>query len=283
MGSLAIDARSVVQLPTGSGKTLVALLVAKRLSDRRFLFVEPTIEALANLVRQARLIGLTVQIEHGQKRSGRSARLVATTYQTALARPRVFRKDLVLFLDECHHVNYQAKKYSALLGDRRWVFGASATPWSKGCIDYFDRRILIEPLSSLIRAGVNCEYEIRDWEEPTPGTFQLIYARECRNHALLQSLRQTDYAICNRNNAHTVIERFRLGRINNIIVNRMMTEGFDLKQIKRIFIDRRVMSRIMLMQMLGRGLRPFNGQTAIIYLRFPDSRARLQQSIRRAA
>lgn len=278
---LSKNRRCVAQLPTGSGKTLVGLIVAKSVANRRVWILTPTVESLAAHVSQARHLGIPIATELGARKAGRFSRLCVTTYATAWNRANVIKADDLIIFDECHHVNFKAPINAAFVHDKRVALGLSASPWSVGCKAFFPDRH-IQPLSELINLGINAPYEIRDWEDPTNRAYQVVYSKANHNHELLRGLRQADYAICKRSNSRQVIDRFKRGLVRTIIVNRMLTEGFDLKQIKSVFIDRNINSRIMLYQMAGRALRPHQGEVARIYVKDCETKKRLLLAFKRA-
>lgn len=273
--------RCVAQLPTGSGKTLVGLTVASMMGNRRVWILTPTVESLAAHTSQARHLGIACSVELAERKASRFARLCLTTYATAWHRPQAIKPDDLLIFDECHHVNFKAPINAALVHEKRLAFGLSASPWSVGCKSFFPNRH-IQPLSELIELGINARYEICEWTDPVNRGYQIVYSRASQNHSLLKGLKQSDYAICSRENSRQVIDRFRRGLVRTIIVNRMLTEGFDLRQVKSVFIDRRIRSKIMLYQMAGRALRPHNGETARIYVQDSDTKDRLLLAFKRA-
>lgn len=279
--SLKLNRRCVAQLPTGSGKTLVALTVSRMMPNRRIWILTPTVESLAAHTSQSRMIGLNIAPELRDRKASRFARLCITTYATAWHRPQIIKPDDLIIFDECHHVNFRAPCNSSLLHSKRLAFGLSASPWSIGSKDYFPHRH-IQPLSELINLGINADYSICDWSVPVSRSYQIVYTRASANHELLRGLKSSDYAICKRMNSRQVIDRFRRGIVRTIVVNRMLTEGFDLRQVKHIYIDRIIKSRILLYQMAGRALRAHNGQTASIYVSDSDTKERLISAFQRA-
>ncbi len=107
---------AVVVMPTGSGKTLIGVLWAKRLLEtgeaRRVLFLEPTrilVEQTARYVRK--ILGVNAVAIHGEyprskrREMWRKAVIAAATPETALSDHRIVLEegfDCVV-VDECHH------------------------------------------------------------------------------------------------------------------------------------------------------------------------------------
>lgn len=283
---LAARLRAYVQLPTGTGKSLVLMLIAKRwrAQGRPVYIVAPTDEAVAQLHALARRLGLFAVLDTRMQKAPKSAPLVITSYSCAWRRYKQrIKKDTLCLLDECHHINYQAPVNAAILKSFEAAIGLSATPWSKGCAGYFGRNLYTYKLSQAVADGAICPFEVACWQEPQRGRYQIIYTNSGEYRTdLCSRLPQTDFAIYKRASARQVIGRFRRSNLGTIVVNRMLTEGFDLPQIKKVWIARKTKSRIAVMQMAGRALRPFQHQNAIIYAIDGQVKALLDRAIQKA-
>lgn len=64
-----------------------------------------------------------------------------------------------------------------------------------------------------------------------------------------------DYAVSNRSNVQTVIQRFKNNEFKVLINVQILTEGSDIPDIQTVFLARETNSDSLLMQMIGRGLR----------------------------
>jgi superfamily II DNA or RNA helicase len=283
---LAKQKRSVIQLPTGTGKSLVLLAIAQRAirAGKRVYIIAPTVEAMTQFRRLCLLIGLCAVCDIGERRAPRLASLILTTYATAWRRfKRHAVPESLLLLDECHHVNYLAPVNAAILSAFPLAVGTSATPWSAGCLRFFDGNRHTYRLSDSIAAGHNAPYRIASWCAPQAIDSPIIYASTGDYlREICQSLRASDYAIYQRRNARQVIQRYRNALLKAIVVRRMLTEGFDNPQCKAVYIARETLSRIAAMQMAGRALRPHKGKTATIFVHDAQTRKRLKQALRKA-
>lgn len=283
---LAKQKRSVIQLPTGTGKSLVLLAIAKRAirAGKRVYIIAPTIEAMTQFRRLCLVMGLCAVCDIGERRAPRLASLILTTYATAWRRfKRHAVPESLLLFDECHHVNYLAPVNAAILSEFALAVGASATPWSAGCLQFFDGNRHTYGLSESIAAGHNAPYRIASWCAPQAVDSPIIYASTGDDlREICQALRASDYAIYQRRNARQVIQRYRNALIKAIVVRRMLTEGFDNPQCKAVYIARETLSRIAAMQMAGRALRPHKGKTATIFVLDEQTRKRLKQALRKA-
>lgn len=266
LSSLSAKKRAVVQLPTGAGKSLVLLKVAEawRRNHGRVYIIAPSVETVYQLRALAARLGFLADLDIAERAASPYAQVVISTYNCAWLRfkQRIFT-DTLCILDECHHVNYAAPVNQAILTHFEHAIGLSATPWSKGCLQFFNNNRYIYKLSSAISDGVNSEYQIDAWNEPVPGSYQIIYTnRKDSLAAYCRNLPSCDYAIWTRKDSRKVIAKFRLGIVGTLVVNRMLTEGFDQPQIKQVWIAKNTRSRIAAMQMAGRALRPFLGKRA---------------------
>mgnify|MGYP000514698629 CR=1 FL=1 len=138
-------------------------------------------------------------------------------------------------------------------------------------------------LTESISAGHSAPYRIGAWQSPMPVDRPIIYVdNDSDLQQFCRSLRSSDYAIYQRRNARQIIARYRDEMIKAIVVRRMLTEGFDYAHCKAVYIARKTRSRIAVMQMAGRALRPYNGRTATIFAINEDTEYLLAQAFQKA-
>lgn len=286
VAAISSGKRALIQLPTGTGKSLVLLAIAKYAVQhkRPAYIIAPTEEAVMQLRSLALRLGLLPALDTTGNKVSRFSPLIITTYACAWRRyKKRLTNNTLCILDECHHVNFNAPVNLDILNSFQAAIGLSATPWSKGCYNYFDKNRFRYKLSEAIADGFNCPYKIEPWREPTKGDYQIIYTNNGRYRSeLCSNIPGSDYAIYQRSNARAIIAKFRYGRIGTIVVNRMLTEGFDLPQIKHVWIARTTKSKIAAMQMAGRALRPCSGKVASIYPLDQPTALLLQHAIKKA-
>jgi ERCC4-related helicase len=134
--------RSVVVMPTGSGKTLIAVIYAKELLERgianKILVLEPTrilVEQTAKYFEK--VLGVKTNAIHGKypplkrKNMWSSARIAVATPETALndVESVIRNKYNVIIVDECHHTTGKdayAKFMEKTRGLFEWKLGLSA-------------------------------------------------------------------------------------------------------------------------------------------------------------
>lgn len=279
-------ARCVVQMPTGSGKSFVIRKLAQEwIKDGGNAFVLcPTEEVIEQQRLDSRREGMFPVIEKAELHASPFSPYTIGSFNTMWRRHEKHRrKKSLLLVDECHHFNYDAPTNIKVASIFERAIGFSATPWSVGCLDFFENRLHVYPLSRSIQDQVNCPYRLEDWIEPAPGKYQIVY---CANFDEIQAMclriAPSDYAVYQAADARLTIARFRFGLLGTIVVNRMLTEGFDQPQIKRVWIARNTESEIAALQMAGRALRPYKGQAAAIYVQSEQTRDTLLSALDRA-
>lgn len=279
-------ARCVVQMPTGSGKSFVIRTIAREWIKRggNAYVLCPTEEVIEQQRLDSLREGMTPVIEKAELHASRYARYILGSFSSMWRRHEKHRREKTLALiDECHHFNYDAPTNCKIAGIFERVIGFSATPWSSGCLSFFEDRLHVYPLSQAIRDGVNCGYRLPDWIEPTPGQYQIVYCSTLDDiRGMCLRIAPSDYAVYQERNARQTISRFRYGRLGTIVVNRMLTEGFDQPQIKRLWIARNTGSEIFALQMAGRSLRPHLGREAEIYIQTEQTKETLMSALDRA-
>ena len=275
----------VVQMPTGSGKSYVALSIAMAWLQMGgcATILAPSEEVIRQLQVLAVLLGLCPVIEKAELHASPFARFVIGSYNTLWRRGERYQKprSLVIF-DECHHVNFNAPVNMRIANLFTHAIGFSATPWSEGCLDFFQERY-VYPLSQSIADQVCCNFTVLPWQEPTPGKYQIVYCSDLDEiKQMCRQIAPSDCAVYQAQNPRATIARFRCGSLGTIVVNRMLTEGFDQPQVKRVWIARHTDSAIFALQMLGRTLRPHLGRNAEIYVRSARTCKTLQMAIQQA-
>jgi len=283
---LAGRKRCVIQLPTGTGKSLVLLYIARGWlrQGKRVYLIAPSAETVAQLNLLTLFLGIRAVFDIGPEAAPSLAPFVITTYATAWRRFRAWVKpETLVLMDECHHVNYTAPVNLKILQSFPLAIGASATPWSRGCLAFFDGKRHVYRLSESIAAGHNAPYRIERWQAPQPVASPIIYTGNGEDLGqFCASLKSSDYAIYQRRNARLIIQRYRNEMIKAIVVRRMLTEGFDNPRCKAVYIARQTRSRIAAMQMAGRALRPHRNQEATIYAINRDLEKLVKFSFRKA-
>ncbi|HEX2032943.1 MAG TPA: DEAD/DEAH box helicase [Chloroflexota bacterium] len=126
---LANHGRGVVVLPTGAGKTVVALMALEQ-APVRTLVVVPTIDLLrqwrATLIEKAGLPEDEVGIVGGGERRPRSVTVM--TYDSAAMPRRDLSAYGLLIVDEVHHLPAPTYRAIAAKAVAPWRLGLSATP-----------------------------------------------------------------------------------------------------------------------------------------------------------
>ena len=123
------DSRGVVVLPTGAGKTALALMAVARLGVRP-LIVVPTLELLKQwadgLQRYLGLPAAAVGRVGGGSRQVRAATVI--TYDSAWRRPSELKSFGLLIFDEVHHLPSSSYRRIATASEAPFRLGLTATP-----------------------------------------------------------------------------------------------------------------------------------------------------------
>ncbi len=191
--------KAVVVMPTGSGKTLIAVIWSKELLDKnqvnKILFLEPTrilVEQVAKYLEKT--LGIRAQAIHGKYHPSKRRELWKKT-KIAVATPETALNDLkyiienkydAIVIDECHHTTGKDAyaKFMEVAGTMfKWKLGLSAhIPIS--------RRKEIEKYIGIIRAWSWSDERIRKY---VPEWIGEIYEAELNDveKKLLEILEET--------------------------------------------------------------------------------------------
>ena len=191
--------KAVVVMPTGSGKTLIAVIWSKELLERnqvnKILFLEPTrilVEQVAKYLEKT--LGIRAQAIHGKYHPSKRRELWRKT-KIAVATPETALNDLnyiienkydAIVIDECHHTTGKdayAKFMEATDTMFKWKLGLSAhIPIS--------RKKEIEKYIGIIRTWSWSDERIRKY---VPEWIGEIYEAELNNEEkkLLEVLEET--------------------------------------------------------------------------------------------
>lgn len=138
--------RGVIVLPTGAGKTAVALTAAARLGIRPLVIV-PTLELLKQWAEgMAKHLGLPAEAVGqvgGGSRQIRPATVI--TYDSAWRRPRDLRPFGLLIFDEVHHLPAASYRRIAGASEAPFRLGLTATP-ERGDFRHSDLDHLVGPV-----------------------------------------------------------------------------------------------------------------------------------------
>jgi len=120
------DRRGVIVLPTGAGKTVVAMEIIRRLSVST-LVVVPTLVLLDQWMERLSVFGEVGEFS-GRRKELRQ--ITVTTYDSAyLAAGYLGGKFMLLVFDECHHLPSEAYRNIAQMSIAPYRLGLTAFPW----------------------------------------------------------------------------------------------------------------------------------------------------------
>ncbi len=279
--------RTLVQFPTGTGKTEVAVQVALDyvLSGpfRRCLIAVSSGAILQQFYKRlCAATTLPVGLDKADLHAGSGAKIIVGSRNSLWARLAKFPADTLLIDDECHHSNYEARENLRIVERFNHVIGLSATPWTEGCLKVFGGGAkAFLSLSAAVRQGLACPYDILPWIEPT-GPLGLVYCqsnKEAERRAA--ALPESTWIGVNSGAVTQRICDWMQGRSQVLFANRMLTEGFDCPRVDRVWIDKSTDSELLLVQCAGRALRVRPGKKAAIYCATPETAEQLRAALQR--
>lgn len=162
-GALATHRCIVLQLPTGAGKTVIALhIIVSCLSlGKKPLFIVPMVSLIDKTIRAFEEQGLTdigvIQRQHA--RTDPQARLQIASMQTLIRRPELMQGFDLVIVDEAHE--QYADFYDWMRRDVKTRFiGLTATPWAKGMGRHWSGLVIGATMPELLANGAICPFEV---------------------------------------------------------------------------------------------------------------------------
>jgi DNA repair protein RadD len=224
---LAGHRRPMLQMPTGSGKTLTAAHIVSRALDKgnRVAFVVPRKTLVDQTVREFEREGISaigvMQAAHLRTDSRQPVQVCSA--QT-LARRKLPEADLVI-VDEAHEMHASVLRWMVDLPGVPFI-GLSATPWARGLGKHYDNLIIPTTTRELIDAGLLSDFVAFAPSDPdlsgvrtVAGEFQQDELADAMDTAeitgdivkewLKRGENRPTFAFCvNRRHAQNVRERF---------------------------------------------------------------------------
>lgn len=272
--------RSVlIDSPTGSGKTIMGLLIARVLQDR--LGVRTGWAAMRRfLLAQART-------ENEQRRIG-----VRTAFLSMFDLNPPTDLDL-LVVDEAQHDAAQSMVYLHQRIRPRFILGLSATPFRADRVKLcFDSVLKDAGIQTLIQDGYLSPYHHYTIPQYSPDRVTEFYLSDQHRWGksilyfhTLQQCHEADRLlraggvrselVSGDSDREAQLEAFRSGRLNVLVNCMMLSEGFDCPELKTVFC--RPSCKGVTIQMAGRVLRqhpdlPYKQIVQCLKTRWPFSR-----------
>ena len=247
----------LIDSPTGSGKTIMGLLIARALQDRLGVRV--------GWVAMRRYLLSQARGENEQRRIG-----VRAEFLSMFDRDPPTNLDL-LVVDEAQHDAAQSMAYLHQRIRPRFILGLSATPFRADRVKLcFDTVLKDAGIQALIQDGYLSPYHHYTIPRHAPDSVVEFYLRDrprwgksilyfhtlqqCHEaNSLLRGAGVRCEVVTGDSDREAQLEAFRSGRLDVLVNCMMLSEGFDCPELKTVFC--RPSCKGVTVQMAGRVLR----------------------------
>jgi superfamily II DNA or RNA helicase len=160
---ILIGRKVVLAAPTGAGKTRIAseVFALAREKGSRVAFVVPFLTLIDQTFKAFVKAGLPAEdisiVQSNHPLCNYSKPIQICSADTLVRRPKLPLVDMVIF-DEVHRRSKLYKRWMTECPDYKFV-GLSATPWSTGMAEEWDRLIIVSTTRELIDQGFLSEYK----------------------------------------------------------------------------------------------------------------------------
>jgi superfamily II DNA or RNA helicase len=247
----------LIDSPTGSGKTIMGLLIARALQD--------SLGVRVGWVAMRRYLLSQARGENEQRRIG-----VRAEFLSMFDRDPPTDLDL-LVVDEAQHDAAQSMAYLHQRIRPRFILGLSATPFRADRVKLcFDTVLKDAGIQTLIQGGYLSPYHHYTLPRHAPDSVVEFYLRDRPRwgksilyfhtlqqcHAAARLLRTAGVrceVVTGDSDREAQLEAFRTGQLDVLINCMMLSEGFDCAELKTVFC--RPSCKGLTIQMAGRVLR----------------------------
>lgn len=277
--------RGIIRIPTGGGKTLLALYLVKMTGTPRLVFFVPSRVLLNQTYKtfKAAFPDATVlKWGDGSKPAPITTDnyILITTVQSAWRRktdPHLTQASMVV-VDECHHQAATTfQEATSICNQARYLIGLSATPFRDDGAE-LEMEAWLGPLiykigyEELIKAGYLVEPEfhtvhtITDALRVTQGLKTLIFSEKINDLDLCKSFwLENNIPVLTGLNKSSEIAKVLLaqqdGSITHIAATPIFDEGLDIPNLEAVIFFAAGRSRVRALQRIGRIMRPSPGKT----------------------
>jgi superfamily II DNA or RNA helicase len=247
----------LIDSPTGSGKTIMGLLIARALQD--------CLGVRVGWVAMRRYLLTQARAENLQRRIG-----VRVEFLSMFDRAPPTKSEL-LVVDEAQHDAAHSMAYLHQRIRPRFILGLSATPFRADRVKLcFDSVLKDAGIQTLIQDGYLSPYHHYTIPQHTPERVAEFYLRDRPRwgksilyfhtlqqcHAadsLLRAAGVRSEVVTGDSDREAQLEAFRAGRLDVLVNCMMLSEGFDCPELKTVFC--RPSCKGVTIQMAGRVLR----------------------------
>lgn len=260
----------LIESPTGSGKTVMGMMIAKALQQ-----IDPDLHVMWVAMRRPLLNqAIRTNDEMVGVKNFHAVSMFASEPKELIA-ARKAGKTILMVVDEAQHDSAASSAHLHNLIQPDFVLGLSATPYradkQKLC---FEAVVKNAGIHALIDGGYLSKYEhfsIPEWTVSTvleqyladpkrwgKSIFYFLTLAECHEFALgLRAAGVKCDVVTGETDSDEQIEAFERGDHNCLINCMKLTEGFDCPSLKTVWV--RDSGKAPTIQMCGRVLRKFRG------------------------
>lgn len=284
--------RMLVRMATGGGKTFVFAHLPWVLHSKRVMVIAHREELLKQAVKHFTELSITAEIEKAGQVASTECKVVVASVQTLkngrLSKFNPADFDL-LVIDECHHA--MAPSYLRLVNhfNQAIVVGFTATPYrsdKKNLSNVFTDGVVFDlGIVALIKKGYLTPIKMVDqtifskfhprhvfeaYRKHAQDLKSIVFCKDIA-HSIDMAEEFTAkgvealpvYTGMPKEDREVALQKFAENKIQVLTNCNVLTEGFDEPSIKCIVLARKTSSRSLYEQMIGRGVRPFEGKSKL--------------------
>lgn len=291
--------RVVMVAPTGFGKTAVAstIIAWAVQKGRRVLFLVHRREIVEDTHRRLVAAGVDCGLVMAGAPSSPLLKVQVASVQTVAARQEHPPADLIVW-DECHHVAAMTYREIARQYPDAWHLGLTATPErsdGQGLRDAFDEMVVGATVAELQTAvdpstghpylagldvvappakqepGALAEDPVAAWRLHADGRATVAFCRSVADSRELAARFEANGVPARHVDGEmpvparvAALDAFARGEVRVLSNVFVLTEGWDCPRAKCVMLCRGCGSAATFLQMVGRGLRAYNGERCVL-------------------
>jgi ATP-dependent helicase IRC3 len=276
--------KMLVEMPTGAGKTFVFSQLPWLLEAKRTMVLAHRDELLKQAAEDARSMGFTVEIEKAESVASPDCQIVVASVQS-LRNGRLAKFDPndfdLIIIDECHHSACESYLRIVEHFNLSTILGFTATPFrsdQQNLLNVFTDGFVFEvgieelikgkyltPVKTIekkILSKFSPEHVFDAYDQNAKDLKTIIFCRNIEHSIDVAKLfldkgvpAMPVFSGMGSTARESVLKRFTEGEIKVITNASLLSEGYNERSIQCVILARKVSSKVLKTQMIGRGLR----------------------------